>query len=49
MATGSSKTFTAVNACYRLIKFGGARRVLFLVGTETGREFEDDVGRMCGT
>ncbi|MGC1717467.1 MAG: DEAD/DEAH box helicase family protein [Isosphaeraceae bacterium] len=31
MATGSGKTFTAVNACYRLIKFGGARRVLFLV------------------
>ncbi len=27
MATGSGKTFTAVNACYRLIKFGGARRV----------------------
>src|SRR5271157_1034009 len=25
MATGSGKTFTAVNACYRLIKFGGAR------------------------
>jgi type I restriction enzyme R subunit len=27
MATGSGKTFTAVNACYRLIKFGGAKRV----------------------
>ena len=31
MATGSGKTFTAVSAIYRLIKFGGARRVLFLV------------------
>lgn len=31
MATGAGKTFTAVNAVYRLIKYGGARRVLFLV------------------
>ncbi len=31
MATGSGKTFTAVTAIYRLIKFAGARRVLFLV------------------
>jgi len=31
MATGSGKTYTAVNSIYRLIKFGGARRVLFLV------------------
>jgi type I restriction enzyme R subunit len=31
MATGSGKTFTAVSAIYRLIKFAGARRVLFLV------------------
>src|SRR5258708_6713389 len=31
MATGSGKTYTAVNFIYRLIKFGGARRVLFLV------------------
>ncbi|HET6594215.1 MAG TPA: DEAD/DEAH box helicase family protein, partial [Anaerolineales bacterium] len=31
MATGSGKTFTAINAIYRLIKFGKARRVLFLV------------------
>ncbi len=43
MATGSGKTFTAVNACYRLIKFGGAKRVLFLVdrsnlGRQTYRE-----------
>ena len=48
MATGSGKTFTAVNACYRLIKFAGARRVLFLVdrsnlGRQTYREFQQFV------
>src|SRR5207249_402159 len=31
MATGSGKTYTAVNFVYRLIKLAGARRVLFLV------------------
>ena len=31
MATGSGKTFTAVNAVYRLLKHGGAKRILFLV------------------
>jgi type I restriction enzyme, R subunit len=31
MATGSGKTFTAISAIYRLIKFGDAERVLFLV------------------
>ncbi len=31
MATGSGKTFTAANLCYRLIKHGNARRILFLV------------------
>src|SRR5437763_11901949 len=31
MATGSGKTFTAVNIAYRLLKFGKAKRVLFLV------------------
>jgi type I restriction enzyme, R subunit len=31
MATGSGKTFTAINAIYRLIKFGKAKCVLFLV------------------
>lgn len=31
MATGSGKTFTAVNYIYRMLKFGKARRVLFLV------------------
>ena len=31
MATGSGKTYTAVSSIYRQIKFGGAKRVLFLV------------------
>ena len=31
MATGSGKTFTAITSAYRLIKHGGAKRVLFLV------------------
>jgi type I restriction enzyme, R subunit len=33
MATGAGKTFTAITAVYRLLKFGGARRILFLVDT----------------
>lgn len=46
MATGSGKTFTACNFIYRLIKFGGAKRVLFLVdrnnlGKQTKNEFEN--------
>ena len=45
MATGSGKTFTAVTAIYRLIKFAGARRVLFLVdrdnlGKQAEKEFQ---------
>jgi len=45
MATGSGKTYTAINFIYRLIKFGGARRVLFLVdrgnlGDQTLKEFQ---------
>ena len=48
MATGSGKTFTAVTAIYRLIKFGGAKRVLFLVdranlGRQTLKEFQQYV------
>jgi type I restriction enzyme R subunit len=35
MATGSGKTFAAVSFIYRLIKFGNARRVLFLVDRKT--------------
>ena len=33
MATGSGKTFTAITAVYRLLKFAGAKRILFLVDT----------------
>ena len=45
MATGSGKTFTAVNFVYRLIKHAGAKRVLFLVdrgnlGRQTYKEFQ---------
>ena len=48
MATGSGKTFTAINFIYRLIKFAGARRVLFLVdrgnlGRQTLKEFQQFV------
>jgi len=31
MATGSGKTYRSVSSIYRMIKFGGAKRVLFLV------------------
>lgn len=31
MATGTGKTFTTVNQCYRLLRSGVARRILFLV------------------
>ncbi len=46
MATGSGKTFTAVNVAYRLIKYAGAKRILFLVdranlGKQTDKEFAD--------
>jgi type I restriction enzyme R subunit len=45
MATGTGKTLLAINSLYRLIKFGGARRVLFLVdranlGEQAEKEFE---------
>ena len=45
MATGSGKTFTAVTAIYRLLKFANAKRVLFLVdrgnlGRQALREFQ---------
>lgn len=48
MATGSGKTFTAISFIYRLIKFAGARRVLFLVdrgnlGRQTKKEFDQYV------
>ncbi|MCL6526209.1 MAG: DEAD/DEAH box helicase family protein [Thermaceae bacterium] len=45
MATGAGKTYTAVTASYRLIKYAGVRRILFLVdrgnlGRQTLREFQ---------
>ncbi len=48
MATGWGKTFTAISFIYRLIKFAGARRVLFLVdrgnlGDQTLKEFQQYV------
>ncbi|MCL2830631.1 MAG: DEAD/DEAH box helicase family protein [Betaproteobacteria bacterium] len=33
MATGAGKTFTAITSVYRLLRFGEARRILFLVDT----------------
>jgi type I restriction enzyme, R subunit len=46
MATGTGKTMLAVTSIYRLIKFGGARRVLFLVdranlGEQAEKEFQN--------
>jgi type I restriction enzyme R subunit len=53
MATGSGKTFTAVNFCYRLIKYADARRILFLVdrnnlGKQTYNEFQQFVSPVNG-
>ncbi|MBM4263545.1 MAG: DEAD/DEAH box helicase [Deltaproteobacteria bacterium] len=43
MATGSGKTFTAVSSAYRLLKFGGAKRILFLVDRgNLGKQTEDE-------
>ena len=44
MATGAGKTFTAITAAYRLLKYGKMNRILFLVdtkslGEQTEREF----------
>src|SRR5205085_9959479 len=56
MATGSGKTLLAVAEIYRLIKFAGARRVLFLVyranlGEQAEKEFQGfrspDDNRKC--
>jgi type I restriction enzyme R subunit len=48
MATGSGKTLLAIVLSYRLLKFAGARRVLFLVdrgnlGKQTLKEFQQYV------
>jgi len=43
MATGSGKTFTAVNVAYRLLKFAAAKRILFLVDRgNLGKQTEDE-------
>lgn len=53
MATGSGKTYTAVNFCYRLIKYAGAKRILFLVdrnnlGQQTLNEFQQFISPVNG-
>jgi type I restriction enzyme R subunit len=43
MATGSGKTFTAVNVVYRLLKFASAKRILFLVDRgNLGKQADDE-------
>ncbi|MEO7311594.1 MAG: DEAD/DEAH box helicase family protein [Chitinophagaceae bacterium] len=43
MATGSGKTFTAITFIYRLLKFGKAKRILFLVDTKNlGEQAEQE-------
>ncbi|MFZ4464262.1 MAG: DEAD/DEAH box helicase family protein [Bacteroidales bacterium] len=43
MATGSGKTFTAITAIYRLLKFAKAKRILFLVDTKNlGEQAEQE-------
>lgn len=43
MATGSGKTFTAITTIYRLLKYAGAKRVLFLVDTKNlGEQAEQE-------
>ncbi len=46
MATGSGKTYTAITFIYRLLKFSGAKRILFLtdtrnLGEQAEQEFMD--------
>ena len=44
MATGAGKTYTAITAIYRLLKYAGARRVLFLVDTRNlGEQAEQEM------
>ena len=43
MATGAGKTFTAITAAYRLLKYGKMRRILFLVDTRSlGKQAEEE-------
>ena len=53
MATGAGKTFTAASESYRLLKFGGAKRVCFLVdrgnlGRQALKEFQTFVSPDTG-
>lgn len=43
MATGAGKTYTAITAIYRLLKYAGAKRILFLVDTKNlGKQAMDE-------
>lgn len=43
MATGAGKTFTAITAIYRLLKYGNAKRILILVDTrQLGEQMESE-------
>jgi len=53
MATGAGKTYTACSFAYRLIKYGGAKRILFLVdranlGRQAVTEFQQFVAPDTG-
>jgi type I restriction enzyme R subunit len=44
MVTGSGKTFTSITAMYRLLKYGDAKRILFLVDTRNlGEQAEQEM------
>jgi type I restriction enzyme, R subunit len=44
MATGSGKTYTAITAMYRLLKYADAKRILFLVDTRIlGEQAEQEM------
>ena len=46
MATGAGKTFTAITAAYRLLKYGRMKRILFLVDTKSlGEQAEREFRR----
>ena len=50
MATGSGKTFTAITAIYRLLKFARAKRILFLVDTKNlGEQAEQELSNYTPT
>jgi len=44
MATGSGKTYTTITLIYRLLKYAGAKRILFLVDTKNlGEQAEQEM------